>query len=242
MNDTTTQQPVVVESPAVPAPARTARAWTAAFAILLALAAVAFAGYQWYTSRGDLDVLRQELAKKLADIDGLNKETRVIAEQAREASAEAQIKLGVLESRLAESQGQQIALESLYSDLSRNRDEWAFADIEQSLLIASQQLQLAGNVKAALIALQNADARIQRMERPQLTALRKAIARDIERLKALPYVDTVGFGVRLDNVIAAVDTLPLAMEVRPPPALRRKPRPSGPRTHGAASGARRGAR
>jgi uroporphyrin-3 C-methyltransferase len=46
--------------------------------------------------------------------------------------------------------------------------------------------------------------------------LRKAINRDIDRLKALPYVDTVGIAVRLDNVIATVDALPLAMEVRPP--------------------------
>ena len=59
--------------------------------------------------------------------------------------------------------------------------------------------------------------RLQRMERPQLTALRKTINRDIERLKALPHVDTVGNSVRLDNLIAAVDKLPLAMEVRPQP-------------------------
>jgi uroporphyrin-3 C-methyltransferase len=216
MNDTTTQQPPVVEEAVAAAPVQPARAWTAAAAVLLALVALVLLGFEWYTSRGSVETLRQEVAKKLADADTLNKESRVVAEQSREASTEAQVKLGVLEARLAESQSQQIALESLYQELSRNRDEWAFADIEQSLLIASQQIQLAGNVKVALIALQNADARLQRMERPQLTPLRKAIARDIERLKALPYVDTVGISVRLDNVIAAVDTLPLAMEVRPP--------------------------
>ena len=135
---------------------------------------------------------------------------------------EAQVKIGVLENKLAESQSQQIALESLYQELSRNRDEWAFADVEQLLQMAGQQLQLAGNVRGALIALQNADMRLQRMERPQLAPLRKAINRDIERLKALPYVDTVGLSVRLDNIIAAVDTLPLAMEARPPEPGRRR--------------------
>jgi uroporphyrin-3 C-methyltransferase len=78
-------------------------------------------------------------------------------------------------------------------------------------------LQLAGNVKAALIALQSVDAHLQRMERPQFTALRKAINRDIERLKALPHVDTVGISVRLDGLVVAVDAMPLGMEVRPPP-------------------------
>ena len=49
------------------------------------------------------------------------------------------------------------ALEQLYNDMSRNRDEWALAEIEQVLSTASQQLQLAGNVPGALIALQNAE-------------------------------------------------------------------------------------
>jgi uroporphyrin-3 C-methyltransferase len=188
----------------------------AATGFVLALLALLLLAWQWYDNRTTVEGLRQELAKKISEADSVNKASKVIADQAREASSEAQVKLGVLEARVAESQSQQIALEALYQELSRNRDEAALAEVEQSLLLASQQLQLAGNVKAALIALQNADSRLQRLERPQLTPLRKALNRDIERLKALPYVDTVGIAVRLDNVIAAVDTLPLAMEVRPP--------------------------
>ena len=195
------------------------RVSAATIAAFIALAALAFAAWQWYDSRSESAALRQEIAKKLAELDTQTKEGRLIAEQAREAVSDAQVKIGVLENKLAESQSQQIALEALYQELSRNRDEWTYAEIEQSLLIANQQLQLAGNVKAALLALANADMRLQRMERPQLTALRKTINRDIERLKALPYVDTVGISVRLDNLAAAVDTLPLAMEVRPEPAV-----------------------
>ncbi len=185
-------------------------------ALLVALLALGVATWQWYDGRNEIGALRQELAKRLADTDTQSKKNRAVAEQVREAVTEAQAKLGVLESRLAESQNQQIALEALYQELSRNRDEWAYAEIEQSLFIASQQLQLAGNVKAALIALQTADARLQRMDRPQLIALRKAINRDIERLKAAPYVDTVAISVRLDGVINQVDRMPLVMEARPP--------------------------
>jgi uroporphyrin-3 C-methyltransferase len=188
----------------------------AASALVLALLALLFSAWEWRDTRKSLGALRQEAAQKLSEADTLNKGTRVMAGEAREASAEAQVKVGVLESRIAESQSQQIALEALYQELSRNRDESALAEIEQSLLSANQQLQLAGNVKGALIGLQNADTRLQRMDRPQLTALRKAVNRDIERLKALPYVDTVGISVRLDNIIGSVDALPLAMEMRPP--------------------------
>jgi uroporphyrin-3 C-methyltransferase len=185
-------------------------------ALLVALVAVALSVWQWYDTRGQLETLRQDLARRLAALETQTKESRLVAEQAREATAQAQVKIDVLENRISESQSQQIALESLYQDLSRNRDEWGYAEIEQSLLIANQQLQLAGNVKAALIALQNADTRLQRMDRPQLTALRKTLNRDMDRLRALPHVDTVGISIRLDNLITSVDRLPLAMEVRPP--------------------------
>lgn len=184
-------------------------------ALIAALFAALMFAWQWHDHRGDIASLRRDMAKRLADTETQSKESRLVAEQARESVAEAQVKIGVLESRLAESQSQQIALEALYQEVSRNRDEWAYAEIEQSLYIASQQLTLAGNVKGALIALQAADARLQRMERPQLTALRKAINRDIDRLKAAPHVDTVAISVRLDGLIGQVDKLPLAMEVRP---------------------------
>lgn len=193
-------------------------AWRVSLAVLVAAAALGLSAWQWHDSRGEIAALRQELAKKLADTDIESKENRQIAEQVREAVAGAQAKLGMLESRLAESQSQQIALETLYQELSRNRDEWAYAEIEQSLFIASQQLTLAGNVKGALIALQSADTRLQRMNRPQLATLRKAINRDIERLKSAPHVDAVAISVRLDTLIEQADKLPLAMDVRPQPA------------------------
>ncbi len=218
MNDSTSPQqetpPVAPVAQGSSAPATGRRG--SAFALVVALLAFALAAWQWYEGRGEIGALRHELAKKLAEADTQSKESRIVAEQAREAVTEAQVKLGVLESRLAESQNQQIALEALYQELSRNRDEWAYSEIEQSLFMASQQLQLAGNVKTALIALQSADARLQRMNRPQLTALRKAINHDIERLKAAPHVDTVAISVRLDGIVAQVDRLPLAMETRPP--------------------------
>src|SRR5207342_1659331 len=105
---------------------------------------------------------------------------------AQEAAGDVQVKVGVLDDKLAQSQNQQVALESLYQELSRNRDDWSLAEIEQIVLIASQQLQLAGDVRAALLALQTADSRLQRLDKPQLIPLRKVIAKDIERLKALP--------------------------------------------------------
>ena len=79
----------------------------------------------------------------------------------------------------------------------------------------SQQLQLAGNVQGALIALQNADRSLSRSDKPQFITVRRAIASDMEKLKALPAVDLAGVAVRLDSVIAQVDTLPLVSDEKP---------------------------
>ena len=184
-------------------------------AIIAALALAVF-GWQWYDSRQQINALQHELAQRLAAADAENKQSRGLAEQVREATREAQVKLGVLEAKLQESQNQQIALEALYQELSRSRDESLLADVEQTLLVASQQLQLAGNVKSALIALQAADARLARLDRPQLAGLRKVIARDVERLKLAPYVDMIGISARIDNLAALIDALPLAADVRAP--------------------------
>ncbi|RPJ46004.1 MAG: hypothetical protein EHM16_10800 [Betaproteobacteria bacterium] len=181
-------------------------------ALIVALGAAGVAGLQWYQGRGEDEALRRELAQRLAAMAARSKEAGTRADQAAAALRESEIKLGMLEAKLAESQNQQIALEALYQELSRNRDEWAFADIEQSVLLASQQLQVAANVRAALIGLENAEARLQRMDQPRYSALRRALTRDIERLKALPLVDLYGTSSRLDDVIAAVDQLQLAMD------------------------------
>ncbi|OGA24148.1 MAG: hypothetical protein A3I01_14665 [Betaproteobacteria bacterium RIFCSPLOWO2_02_FULL_65_24] len=179
-------------------------------------------GWLSYESRTEFSALREEIARRLRDSDNDSRDARVAARQAQDAAREAQAKLAQLEAKLAESQSQQLALEALYQELSRGRDEWALAEIEQILTIASQQLQLAGNVQAALVALQTADARLARADRPQFIPLRKVLARDIERLKNAPNVDVVGLALRLDQVIASVDVLPLSTD-RPAAVVEAEP-------------------
>ncbi len=176
--------------------------------------AAALATVFWLDARQRIDATQGELARRLRDIENDAREARSVARQAQEALRESQGKVAQLESRLAESQSQQLALEALYQDLSRNRDEWQLAEIEQVLAIASQQLQLAGNVRAALLALQLAESRLARADRPQFVPIRRALARDIERLKAVPALDLPGMSMRLDALVAQVDALPLAFDER----------------------------
>jgi uroporphyrin-3 C-methyltransferase len=187
----------------------------AAFALLLALAAAGFSAWQAYESRRVAAELELELARKLAEIETIGSDSRRLSTGARDVARDVEARLGQIEARLVGIQNQRLAMDSLYQELSLSRDEWTLAEVEQILLVASQQLQLASNVKAALIALEAADARLARSDRPQLTQLRRVVAEDIERLKASPFVDVTGIGLKLERIIASIDEMPLAIETRP---------------------------
>jgi uroporphyrin-3 C-methyltransferase len=193
--------------------------------VLIAMLALLLLGWQWLETRVRLADMKQELAKRLAESDGVAKEGRVLARQNQEALQTLVAKTGALEARLAETQSQQMALDSMYQELSRSRDERVLAEIEQTVAIAAQQLQLAGNVEVALIALQGADARLARAGQAQLLPLRKLINRDIDRLKALPLADMSGIALKLESVIGAADKLPLAFEQRARPEVAGKAKP-----------------
>src|SRR5881394_1952816 len=204
-------EPEKIPAEAPPA-ARESRA--SRLALIAVVLAAALTALFWIDVRNRIGGTQEELARRLQDIDASSREARAVARQAQEALRDAQTRITQVEGRLAESQSQQLALEALYQDLSRNRDEWQLAEIEQVLAIASQQLQLAGNVRAALLALQLAEARLARADRPQFQPVRRALARDIERLRVLPVVDLPAMSSRLDNLVAQVDALPLAFEER----------------------------
>jgi uroporphyrin-3 C-methyltransferase/uroporphyrinogen III methyltransferase/synthase len=196
---------------------------------VVAVLAVLLAAQAWST-HSRINGLRADMARSLQKGDATASQTAALAREVSEQAKELQVKVGVLESRQTEAQTQQLALEQMYQDLSKNRDEWALAEIEQVLSTASQQLQLAGNVQGALIALANADRSLSRSDKPQFINIRRAIARDIEKLKALPAVDQAGVALRLDNVIAQVDALPLLSDEKPAlPAAAGAPVPPAPR-------------
>lgn len=197
-------------------PVREARAagpgaplWPAALAVL-ALAVGALGLWQGWQAGAGGKSLRDELASRLAAVEGIGNEARTLARQQQETLIQQQGKLGALEAKLAATEGQAAALEALYQEFSRSREDRVMAEIEQAVTIAGQQLQLAGNVEAALIALQGAEARLALQDRGQLIALRRAVGRDIEALRALPQVDVQGLALRLERLQERVDVLPLA--------------------------------
>src|SRR5262249_56989524 len=151
-------------------------AWRHWLLVALLVALAGALALTWIDARNSQRELRLEAAKRLTEVEAANAALRGSVKETQEALRESQAKMTLLETRLAESQTQQAALEALYRELAPSRDEWALTEIEQVLLLAGQQLQLAGNVSAALAALQLADSKLQRLAPPRFVPMRRAAA------------------------------------------------------------------
>ncbi|HZX32102.1 MAG TPA: uroporphyrinogen-III C-methyltransferase [Rhodocyclaceae bacterium] len=210
MSDAMTDPDTPTEIIATPIRTPSAPAWRNPW-LIVALAAIGLAGWQWVENRQT----QQEVAARLAQSDAADKEGRDALKQAQEQLAALQARVGGVEAKQAEFQGQAQELQNLYQDLALSRDDALLLEVEQAITLAAQQLQLAGNVPAAVLALQTADAKLARLDRPQVIALRKTLTKDLDRLRSLPSVDVPGLSLRLENAIVAADKLPLAMDGRP---------------------------
>jgi uroporphyrin-III C-methyltransferase len=193
--------------------------------IVFACVLVVLVAAAWFENHRTLTAVRTEVAMRLTSADAAIAQSKARDSEFANTLRENEAKLALLEARLAESQSQQSSLETLYRDLAPSRDDLALNEIEQVLLLAGQQLAIAGNVQAALAALQLADAKLARFEGPQLLPLRRALARDIDRLKSVPYVDVAGMSLKLDQALATIDALPLARDERLPAPLPPAPPP-----------------
>ncbi len=223
-------------STAEPAPAAEAAAHSrprssrgAWFAGLLAVIAAGLAAGVWFDARKRIEATTAALAQRVDAIEAQQRQVRALAQEAQLGAQSLNKQLATLEVRIADAQGQRQAIEALYEELSRNRNEWRVAEVAQMVDIAVQQLDLAGNVRGALLALQLAESRIARASDAAFGPLRTALARDIEQLKVLPAFDPGALGQRIERLAVSVEALPLAFDEREAQvrAAQRAPVPHG---------------
>lgn len=184
-------------------------------ALTLGILALFTLAWQWLNTRHRFNEVEQSLSHKLEDYQALNQQSLALAKQAEERSTQANARTVILEQKLAESRDQQEVLQTLYDQLAENREATAVAEVEQLLTIANQQLQLAGNVKSALLALQAADKRLQPLNLPRATQLRETLNLEIENLRKLPQVDISSMTAQLESLANLCSTLPLISERQP---------------------------
>ncbi len=182
--------------------------WIAAGAVLLAALCAAAAMFAW-NSQQRVKGLEQQLVKRQQDSGAQASEAQMLAKQAQESSRDAAAKLALLEARVAEVSLQRSQLEELIQSLSRSRDENVLADVEASIRLALQQSAITGSAEPMVIALKQAEDRLARQNQPRLEGVRRAIAQDLERVRAVGAVDVSTLAIRLDEVVRLVDELPL---------------------------------
>lgn len=179
---------------------------------LLSLIAVALL---WLSSIKNIQNLEHDLATKLDTFNEKNQQSLALAKNADTRSTEVAARSEILEEKYSESFDQQAALKALYQELANNREERMLSDVEQLLVIANQQLQLASNIKPALLALQAADTKLQSFDSTKAVQLRKSINQDIQRLQNLPLADLTSISLKLGNLSQRVDQLALVSDRHP---------------------------
>jgi len=196
-------------SPAAgPVPLARTPGWLPWLVLILGGTAAVGLGLAWNTQQR-LKALEPELVKRQQASQEQVTEARLLSKQAHDTAVETASKLSLLEARVAESALQRSQVEELISSLSRSRDESVVADVEAALRVAQQQAAITGSAEPLVAVLKQADERLARYNQPRLERVRRAVARDLDRVRSVALVDLPSLSIRLDEAVRLVDELPL---------------------------------
>lgn len=115
-----------------------------------------------------------------------------------------------LDSAVSGLQQTRKSLTQLRDQVSKRADGWMIEDAEYLVRVASQRLQLAGDTRTAIRALEGAEQRLKAMGDPSLLQVRKKVTDDIVALQAVPRPDITGMALTLSGLAKKVDDLPVA--------------------------------
>jgi uroporphyrin-3 C-methyltransferase len=183
-------------------------AWLLPALLLLALLALAGVWLGW-TNREQSRGLEREIVRRVQASAEHADEARLLARQAADGARDTAAKLALLDARLAEVALQRGQLEDLIQSLSRSRDENAVADIDSAIRVAVQQSSITGSAEPLVSALRSADERLSRINQPRLQGVRRALARDIDRVRAVSAPELGSLLLKFDEAVRLLDELPM---------------------------------
>lgn len=126
----------------------------------------------------------------------------------RELEATLNEEIDRLTAQLADLQATQL-LNSSGTD-----QEWKILEAQHLIGIASQKLQLEGDVDTAISQLQLADRALVDSGSSSVFAVRQAVAEDIQELRGIEILDREGVYLRLDNLLAQMQDIDLLNSMR----------------------------
>ena len=178
---------------------------TGVIALLLAMAAMALSTYY-----------HQRVQQELAATTALSEGQAEVQQAYRELTANLATlngSLRQLSSRQQEMDQAMVNAQQRLDNLSRQQgageDVRLLAEVEHLLVIASHKLALEGDVAQALVAVQEADKRLQSGAAPGLLDLRRQLASNMNSLQGVEAVDVAGLVLYLSDLGDRVFDLPL---------------------------------
>lgn len=183
------------------------------FALLVAIVAIAIAGYLWQTG-----MQQQQLAQKnQGDISGAIQRVDQQSNQARELQRQldrlsdgASQQQRQLEQQINNLQ-QQLASQHkrLLSLSTTDRNDWLLAEAEYLMRLANQRLLMGKEIKGAQQLLKAADGIMLELDDSGLFPVRQALADDMAALRAAASVDLEGIYLKLSAAANQADQLRL---------------------------------
>lgn len=204
------RKPKTAGNKAVTEKTKSVPSFTAALALVLAITAFGLGVYDLLLGR-----------KQATLISGLHESQAVQAQHSDLLAKELQTVQIALQNETqlrqaaeAEHQTLRAALDSISERLGRTTVAWRLAEVEYLLTVANQRLTLAQDVQTAIAIFDTADQRLKAIADPALLPVRKAIAKELTALRALPQVDIAGLSLRLGALADQVQQLPLLDQKR----------------------------
>lgn len=156
----------------------------------------------------------------------LTESNHALAQQ-KTQSDQAQQQLEQMRIPLSQQQKSIESLQSAISDLKGRRpSDWLLAEAEYLVKLAGRKLFLERDLDSARYLIEHADQRIAELNDPSLTPLRQAIAQDLTRLNAIPFIDTDGLILQLSSLQQTIDQLPIAQSQLSDNTPQTAPKPS----------------
>ncbi|GMM68558.1 uroporphyrinogen-III C-methyltransferase [Alteromonas sp. MTD1] len=188
--------------------------WFVVFILLLAVLALAGAGYWYYT--------KQQSAHNNVQSTQQNTATQIqqlAADRATLANSLSEVKQtnSALQETVAALKKQndmlalqaESALEQIQNMEGRRPADWLIAEADYLVRMAGRKLWLENDVRTAILLLVNADKRLKSLADPSVLPVRAAVAEDIQTLQQLKQVSPSSVALALTGMVAQIDKLPL---------------------------------
>ena len=175
------------------------KSWYKIYIIVFTIAIGATGYYFW----AELNDTRSELDRLLSEAGKSNTASEKTISNLKNAITQ----LSAEQELLAEK------LSSLNQQQPLSNEDWALAEVEYLLVLATHHLVLDRDIKIALAAMEAASQRLADLENPGLNPLREQFEKDISKLRDINITDISGLANYLANLGDRSETLPLKKTV-----------------------------